>query len=87
MKKRFIAIVVIVMLIATLSTACSPEGTVHSTTKQGEQEVVGHYHIFETPSITKYLQFLESFDETEYEIVDISKSDNYWYVTYRNIEE
>lgn len=87
MKKRFIAMVVIVMLITTMSTACSTATVKHSTTKQGEQEEVGRYHLFQTKITTEYLQFLESFNETEYVIVDISKSDNYWYVTYRNIEE
>lgn len=88
MKKRFIAMVVIVMLIATMTTACSSAAyTLHSTIKLGEQEVVGRYHLFTTGSTTEYLQFLENFNETEYEIVDISRSDGYWKVTYRNIEE
>lgn len=87
MKKRFIALLVIVVFIVTMTTACSTSTLTHSTTKLGGQEVVGRYHLFTTGSTTEYLQFLENFNETEYEIVDISRTDGYWRVTYRNIEE
>ena len=55
----------------------------------------GHYTVFQTPEVQEYLNFLESFDETKYEIVDISTSawasnginGKFYMVTYRTIAE
>ena len=86
MMKRFIALFVVLLLVFTMITACS--GTIHSEKSQEEvQEVAGSYHVFWTDSDNKYLSFLENFDETKYEIVDISHSRYDWYVTYRDIED
>ena len=82
MKKRFIALVVAMVMVCCMLAACS--GTIHS---KKTQEVAGGYHLFYTDSNEKYLSFLENFDETKYEIVDISHSRDNWYVTYKDIEE
>lgn len=86
MKKRFIALFVVMLMVVTLCTACA--GTIHSEKDQEEvQEVAGSYHCYWTASNDKYLSFLENFDETKYEIIDISHGHTNWYVTYKDIEE
>lgn len=57
------------------------------------QKVAGRYFLFKTKSEQEYLNFLESFDETKYKIVDISISvqesafatREYYMVTYKKI--
>ena len=54
-----------------------------------------HYQLFKTKDVQEYLNFLESFDETKYEIVDISTSmkigtsvsGEFYMVTYKTIAE
>ena len=54
-----------------------------------------HYQLFKTKDVQEYLNFLESFDETKYEIVDISTSmkigtsvsGEFYMVTYKRIAE
>ena len=63
---------------------------VHSTSTGYEE---GSYHLLKTEDEQEYLNFLENFDETQYEIVDIStsmdtgiyQSGDFYMVTYRNI--
>ena len=86
MKKRFIAFLVVMVMVCCIFTACM-SGTIHSEKDQEEiQEVAGSYHVYWTESNDKYLSFLENFDETKYEIVDISHGHYTWYITYRDIE-
>ena len=63
---------------------------VHSTSTVYAE---GSYHLFKTESEQEYLNFLENFDETQYEIVDISTgmeasvyTDDFYMITYRNID-
>ena len=86
--KRFIALLIALLVVVTMFTACSK--TISSEKPKEVQEtddVVGSYHLFYTMESKTYLNFLETFDETKYEIVDISHSHSFWYVTYRDIEE
>ena len=97
MKKRSIALLVAMLMVITLLTACSSEEKPSSVTVQSEktQEVVGSFYLFRTQDPQEYLTFLENFDETKYEIVDISTSYRYYYrgsdefymVTYKVISE
>ena len=91
MKKRIIALFCS-MLVATSLSGCSTTETIHSeTTKKS----VGSYSIFRTSEAQEYLSFLEEFDETKFEIVDISTSmstsaygsNEFYIVTYKNLSE
>ena len=81
--KRFIVFFITILIVCGLLTACSY--TISSKNEQIGGD--GKYHLFVTIKDQEYLEFLESFDETKYEIVDISHSNDYWHVTYKNIEE
>ena len=74
MKKRFITLLLAIVMIASFMvvfTACSKTETINS---ESAQTVVGSYSLFRTTKVQEYLSFLENFDETKYEIVDISTS-------------
>ncbi len=67
--------------------------TIHS---EKTQMAVGSYSLFRTQDAQEYLSFLENFDETKYEIVNISTSlsgigrygsDEFYIVTYKTISE
>ncbi len=53
----------------------------------------GNYSIFRTQDAQEYLSFLENFDETKFEIVDISTSmrvdltGSFYVVTYKTISQ
>ena len=81
--KRFIAFFIAIVIICNMFTACSY--TISS--KEENQEGEGNYHLFVTMKDQEYLDFLETLDETKYEIVDISLHNDYWHVTYKDIEE
>lgn len=84
--KRFIVLLIVLLMVVVLSVACF-SGNVHSEKNQEvQEEVAGSYHVFYVSSDKKYLSFLENFDETKFEIVDISHGHSYWYVTYKDIE-
>ena len=63
------------MTISVLS-ACSGSVTSSETKK-------GAYQLFYTSVDEDYLNFLKDFNDETYEIVDISHSNHYWYVTYK----
>ena len=63
MKKRF-TLLLSLLLLMLLLTGCS---TANTTTTQS-----GNYHLFTTNSHEEYLNFLETFDYSSYEIIDIS---------------
>lgn len=95
MKKRIIALFCSMLVVAVLLSGCSTEKkskTIHSETTQTS---VGTYSLFRTEDVQEYLSFLENFDETKYEIVDISTSmsvlfngsDEFYIVTYKTISE
>lgn len=58
---------------------------------ESQIESAGTYYLFKTFDVQEYLKFLENFDETKYEIVDISTSlhyipkgsDEFYMVTYK----
>ena len=103
MKKRFIALFVAMLMVVTLFTACgSSEAETaeteiirNETTQVVVSESVGSYCLFRTKDVQEYLNFLENFDETKYEIVDISTSmwtgmngsGEFYMVTYKVIAE
>lgn len=93
MRKRIIALFCSMLVVTVLLSGCSitePE-TIHSETIQTS---VGSYSLFRTTDIQEYLSFLEKFDETKFEIVDISTSmsvtgygsNEFYIVTYKTIE-
>ncbi len=96
MKKRIIALFCSMLVVITvLLSGCSID---ESETIQSEttQTSVGSYSLFRTQDVQEYLSFLENFDETKYEIVDISTSlfgtrmygsDEFYIVTYKTISE
>lgn len=75
MKKRiitfFCSTLVVTVLLSGCSTSTEKSETIHSETTQTS---VGSYSLFRTQDVQEYLNFLENFDETKYEIVDISTS-------------
>lgn len=92
MKKRIIALFFSMFVVTTLLSGCSTTETIHSETTQTS---VGSYSLFRTTEIQEYLSFLEEFDETKFEIVDISTSmsvygygsDEFYIVTYKTISK
>ena len=95
MKKRFI---VTIVMTSVLVTGCGPKAkTTQSSTNVSEKNTLGNYYLYETMETQQYLNFLETLDESKYEIVDISigyknrsligKYINHYAVTYRTIEK
>ncbi len=92
-RKKGIALVGLLISLLVLCS-CSPEKTetIHS---ENSYTQVGSYHIFRTTEVEKYLSFMEDFDETKFEIIDISASmhitsygsDEFYIVTYKQISE
>lgn len=78
--KKFASLVILFALICVL-TACG------SNNSQIETNDTDSYHLFHSMSSVKYLNFLENFDHDKYEIVDISRDNSYWYVTYRQVTD
>ena len=78
MTKKFIALFAGLMTISVLSSCTS--GTITSTETETKP---GTYEVFYTADDSDYLNFLNSFDEEKYEIIDISKGTSRWYVTYK----
>lgn len=85
MKKRF-TLLISLLLFTLLLTSCSPETTI---TPPPPKEDTNNYFVFQSTKSDDYLQFLETFDNSMYEIVDISvgfSKFNYTYaVTYKKI--
>lgn len=90
MKKRIIALIGAILMLTMVLYACESTEIINSGTAQDKE---GNYWLFKTISEKEYLNFLETFDETKYEIVDISinygyhASDEYYFVTYKTIQE
>lgn len=96
MKK--LALFVSILLIIMVFTGCSDTTKIiHSDKTQVEYavEVTGSHILFQTQNVQEYLNFLDNFDETKYEIVDISTSmttsvhgsTEFYMVTYKVISE
>lgn len=80
------------MLVVIGLSGCSTTETIHNeTTKKS----VGSYSIFRTSDVQECLSFLEEFDETKFEIVDISTCmkitlqgpKEFYIVTYRTLSK
>lgn len=67
-----VVLLLVMLLIVSLLTAGSADTTIITSTK--DPAVHGHYFLFTTENVQEYLNFLEVFDETKYEIVNISTS-------------
>ena len=86
-KKRFITLFIAIVMISALLTGCGPDSrTTQSTKKVDEATALGNYFLYETEEREEYLTFLETFDNSKYEIIDISvgytgKSVKYGYMT------
>ena len=97
MKK--LALFVSILLAVMVFTGCDDgySEITHSDKPQIEHavEVIGSHILFQTTNVTEYLNFLDNFDETKYEIVDISTSmqlgstisGEFYMVTYKVIAE
>lgn len=72
MKKRFSALFCSMLIGTLLLCGCGEETeTIHS---EKTQTAVGSYSLFRTTEVQEYLSFLEKFEATKFEIVDISTS-------------
>lgn len=94
MKKRFITLLMALLVVVSMLTACKPKKT-ETIYSQNTNEVRGSYILFQTEDAQIYLNFLEEFDEEKYEIVDIStsmyvgtnQSAEFYMVTYKVVGE
>ena len=82
--------VMLYCIVVTTKARCS--NIVSKTSKPSTQNY-GEYYLFETTKAQEYLEFLETLNKEEYEIVDISTSlnvylrgsDEFYMVTYKKI--
>lgn len=75
MKKRTIALLSCLLVIFTLLLGCSPdtsEQPLDASIYEDAQYSVGSYSLFKATDPREYLNFLDSLDESKYEVVDIS---------------
>lgn len=95
MKKRFIALFFFLLIFSILLSGCS-RTIIETINSEKTETSVGNYSLFRTTDVQVYLSFLENFDETKYEIVDISTSmdltsngysNEFYIVTYKTISE
>ena len=91
-KKRFITLLLAIIMIATLLTGCGKKS--ETITSEKNATIAGSYKLFQTKDVQEYFAFLETFDESKYEIVDISTSmaspgghgsSEFYMVTYKTI--
>lgn len=83
MKKRFILLISLLLFALSL-TSCTSETTI---TPPPPKENTNNYFVFQSKKSDDYIQFLETFDNSMYEIVDISvgfsKFDYTYAITYK----
>ena len=73
MRKRFIAIVVAIIIAFGVLTGCGGAKITQSSTEVEEtRTTVGKYFLYETLERQEYLNFLEGLDRSKYEVEDIS---------------
>jgi len=98
MKKRIVMLMLTLMISVSSLTGCGNKTQItQSSTDADNSTTVGNYFLYETSSRQEYLSFLETLDESKYEIIDISigyygqsitgQHINHYNVTYRVIEE
>lgn len=76
MRKRILALFVTVSIACAALTGCGETTETIDSSQTATTTVSGSYHIFRTTVTKEYLNFLETFDENKYEIIDISASMN-----------
>lgn len=67
--KRVLKIIIIFILCIILLSGCANQNNPEYLEENFE---FGSYHLYKTDDANRYLQFLESFDNTKFEIVYIS---------------
>lgn len=73
MKKKIVVLLCTLSAVGMLLVGCGETtGTIYSEVTT--EKTTGSYSLFRTKDVQEYLNFLETFDETKYEIVDISTS-------------
>lgn len=92
MKKRIIVTLVAGVMALIMFTGCG-----ETITQSTSETTLVKYYLYETNDAKEYLTFLETFDESKYEVVDISIGYdgrsitgtylNHYAVTYKDIEE
>lgn len=97
MKKRIIVTLVSSAMALSMLSGCGKEKVTQSTTDVSKSTTLGKYYLYETTDAQEYLAFLETYDKSRYEVVDISIGYygpsitgnylNHYAVTYRDIEE
>ena len=95
--KKFWVVWMVVLIAAILIAVSVNQAKRETTTIRSEnmQEVAGNYFLYKTVEAQEYLSFLEQFDETKYEIVNISTSmstggygsGEFYMVTYKVLSE
>lgn len=95
MRKRTIALLFsFLLVISTLLLGCSSDTSelpepLDASVYNDAPYSVGIYSLFQTTDPQEYLNFLDNFDESKYEIVDIStyyrRPNVFYVVTYKSI--
>jgi len=89
----FLLAVILITIIIPLAISSKEKTSSVTIQSENAQEVVGNFYLFRTQDCQEYLTFLENFDETKYEIVNISTSYNlygsneFYMVTYKTLSE
>ena len=96
MKNLVPWIIILLFVISVILPYLGPSSeTIYNDELQMEDEVIGSHILFRTKDVQEYLNFLDNFDETKYEIVNISTSmhveaygnDEFYMITYKVIAE
>ncbi|MBR6252753.1 MAG: hypothetical protein IKR04_02825 [Clostridia bacterium] len=66
---KIIVFVIIFIICSILLSGCANQNNPEYLEENFE---FGSYHLYKTDDANRYLKFLESFDDTKFEIVDIS---------------
>lgn len=92
MKKIALLILALIAILMLSGCNSSPTITYSDSAVLNTSESAGAHCLFATTDVKDYLNFLDSFDETKYEIISINFSidNNGWlnyYVTYKVLPE
>ena len=91
MMKRYFALLVISIMFVLPLTGCGKQ----TQTITSSHQSVGSYSLFQTDNVNEYLEFLETFDEEHYTIINIdtflrevpfSYDDDFYMITYKKIK-
>lgn len=96
MKRIFLAVVMIILVFSLVGCGSSQNEQKNVTSTVTSSVAEGSYMLFQTDEVEEYLSFLEEFDESQYEIVNVdtliretafSYNDDYYMITYKKIEQ